>query len=197
MKKERLIEHGIDADLAEKIAAELAEEMKGFVPKARFDEVNAAKKAAEESVGSYKQQLETLKRSQEASEGLKAQVEELQRKNAAAEESHAAEIARLRLDNAVEIALTNAKALNNKAARALLDLEDAKFDGEGNVIGLQEQIKALAEGEGTKFLFGSEPKLKGAKLGESLREGEGKTDLSKMSYAELSAYFETNPDAAN
>lgn len=197
MKKERLIEHGIDADLAEKIAAELAEEMKGFVPKARFDEVNAAKKAAEESVGSYKQQLETLKRSQEASEGLKAQVEELQKKNAAAEESHAAEIARLRLDNAVEIALTNAKALNNKAARALLDLEDAKFDGEGNVIGLQEQIKALAEGEGTKFLFGGEPKLKGAKLGESLREGEGKTDLSKMSYAELSAYFEANPDAAN
>lgn len=194
MEKDRLMELGAEEALAEKIEAELTEEMKGYVPKARFDEVIAQKNQAEDTVKTYKDQLDALKESEGASEALKQQVADLQRQNAEAEQAHAQEMHRLRLDNAVDIALTNAKALNNRAARALLDLENAKLDKDGNVIGLAEQIKALSEAEDTKFLFGSAaPKLKGAKLGEGADRGEHGADLSKMSYAELSAYFEANP----
>lgn len=196
MKKDRLMELGVDETLAATIETELTEEMKGYVPKARFDEVNAQKKQAEDSVKTYKEQLDTLKASEGASEALKQQVADLQRQNAEAEQAHKQELDRIRLDSAVDIALTNAKALNNKAARALLDLEGAKIDKDGNVIGLAEQIKALSEAEDTKFLFGgAAPRLKGAKLGEGADRGEHGADLSKMSYAELSAYFEANPDA--
>lgn len=198
MKKERLIELGVEASIAEKIAAEIAEEMKGFVPKARFDEVNAAKKAAEETAAEHKQQLEDLKKSAGDNEGLKKQIEELQQKNSAAEEAHKAEIQNLKLDGAVSAALTKVNALNHKAVRALLDLENAQFGDDGEVKGLADQLKALSEAEDSKMLFGSGmPAMKGAKIGASGDKGGASgADLSKMSYAELSAYFEAHPDAA-
>ncbi|MBP3410472.1 MAG: phage scaffolding protein [Clostridia bacterium] len=198
MNKERLIEHGVEASIAEKIAAEIAEEMKGFVPKARFDEVNTAKKNAEEAAAAHKQQLEELKKAAGDNEGLKKQIEELQQKNSASEEAHKVEIHQLKLDAAVAAELASANCLNQKAARALLNLEKAEFAEDGKVKGLAEQVKALVAAEDSKMLFGTgTPAMKGAKLGQSPDKGGASgADLSKMSYAELSAYFEAHPDAA-
>ena len=50
MKKEDFVALGISEEAAEKVAAMFAEELKGYVPKSRFDEVNRAKKEAETSL---------------------------------------------------------------------------------------------------------------------------------------------------
>ena len=108
----------------------------------------------------------------------------------------------LKIDYAVEKALTGAKAKNIKAVKALLELEDAKLDKDGNVKGLAEQIEKLTAGDDTKFLFEAQkqqkPHFKGFQPGASggTKPGEGeKLDFSKMSYEELTAYMEANPDA--
>ena len=44
MKKEEFVKLGIDEELAKKAEAASQEELKGFIPKARFDEVNIEKK---------------------------------------------------------------------------------------------------------------------------------------------------------
>lgn len=49
------------------------------------------------------------------------QIEELQKKNTEQAKAHAAEMAQLKLDNAVDTALTAAGAKNSKAVKALLD----------------------------------------------------------------------------
>lgn len=152
-------------------------------------------------VGDRDKQLETLKASAGDNADLKKKIEELQTENATAKASHESELNQLKIDFAVEKALTGAKAKNITAVKALLDLKDAKFDKEGNVKGLAEQIEKLTSDEGTKFLFEAQKQqqnFKGFQPGASgeKKPGEGETvDFSKMSYDELTAYMEANPDA--
>lgn len=198
MKKEELVKLGLTEEDAEKVAKASEEELKGFVPKTRFDEVNEAKKHAEESVKERDKQIEGLKTSAGDAEKLKEQIEQLQQDNKAKDSLHASEIKKLKIDNAVDSALMTAKAKNLKAVRALLDLDKAELSEDGTVKGLAEQIEALSKADDSKFLFESsgKPNIKGAKTGEDGSDGNGgKPDLSKMNYDEICQYLAENPDA--
>lgn len=197
MKKDELIKLGLDEETAEKVAAASAEELKAYVPKSRFDEVNTARKTAEDAVKERDSQIEGLRTSAGSVDELKGQIAALQADNKAKDEQHAAEMKALRIDNAVSSALMKAGALNVKAAKALLGLEGAELAEDGSVKGLDGQIKALTEAEDSKFLFGSsKPRMKGARTGENgAEDGDGRVDTSKMSYDELCAYLAENPDA--
>lgn len=143
-------------------------------------------------------QLETLKASAGDNEALTKQIADLQAENVKAKETHEAELNQLKVDFAVEKALTGAKAKNIKAVRALLDLTDAKLDKDGNVKGLSEQIEKLTTGADTKFLFEAakqRPTFKGFQPGASEGKPDAEVDMSKMTYEELTAYMESNPDA--
>lgn len=150
-------------------------------------------------VGDRDMQLETLKASAGDNADLKKKIEELQTENATAKASHESELNQLKIDFAVEKALTGAKAKNITAVKALLDLKDAKFDKEGNVKGLAEQIEKLTSDEGTKFLFEAQKQqqnFKGFQPGASAQQKPGaEVDTSKMNYDELCAYLAENPDA--
>lgn len=197
MKKEELLKLGLDEETAEKVAAASTEELKNFVPKSRFDEVNTAKKAAEDAVKDRDKQIETLRTSAGTVDDLKNQIAALQADNKAKDDQHAKEMKQLQVDNAVNSALTAAKAKNLKAVKALLNLTDAELADDGTVKGLADQIKALTEAEDSKFMFDSaKPRMKGAKSGEDGSNDEGgSVDPSKMSYEELCAYLADNPDA--
>ena len=197
MRKEDLIKLGVAEDVAEAVAQASAEELKGYIPLSRFNEVNEARKHAEDSVKERDKQIEGLKASSGDAEKLKLQIEQLQAANKQKDSDHATEIRQLKVDNAVESALTGAKAKNLKAVRALLDLSNAELAEDGTVKGLAEQIKALQESEDSKFMFDiGKPILKGARTGEDgIDGGDGKPDLSTMSYSELCQYLAENPDA--
>ena len=143
-------------------------------------------------------QLEDLKASAKDNEELSKQIADLQKANADAATAHESELTKLKVDFAVDKALSGAKAKNIKAVKALLDLTDAKLDKEGNVKGLQEQIDKLTSDDSTKFLFETvqAPQFKGFQPGVSAQQKPGaNADISKMSYDELTAYMEANPDA--
>ena len=197
MKKEEFVKLGIDEETAKKCEAASLEELKGFIPKARFDEVNTAKNTAEALVKERDGQLETLKNSTGDVESLKKQIETLQADNKAKDDAHAAEIKQLKIDAAVEAALTGAKAKNSVAVKALLkDLDKAELSEDGTIKGLAEQIEALQKSDEYLFEAKESKKIKGAKPGETGKEdGDGKVDTSKMTYSELAAYMAENPDA--
>lgn len=150
-------------------------------------------------VGDRDKQLETLKASAGDNADLKKQIEDLQTENATAKANHESELNQLKIDFAVEKALTGAKAKNIKAVKALLELDDAKLDKDGNVKGLAEQIEKLTSDEGTKFLFEAQKQqqnFKGFQPGASAQQKPGaEVDTSKMNYDELCAYLAENPDA--
>lgn len=147
-------------------------------------------------------QLEDLKKSTGDVEELTKKIETLQAENKANSEAHAAEIKQMKLDAAIDTALSNAKAKNNKAVKALLnDLDKLELNEDGSIKGdsLKNQLEALVKGEDTKFLFNSEKKkadIKGAKPGKSDTDDadDDKVDLSKMTYDERAKYFEEHPE---
>lgn len=198
MKKDEFVKLGIDEETAKKCEAASTEELKGYIPKARFDEVNNEKKTLEATVLERNGQLETLKNSTGDVEAMKKQIADLQTENKTKDEAHAAEIKRLKIDAAVETALIAAKAKNTTAAKALLkDLDKAELADDGTVRGLSEQIAALQESD--DYLFEAKDgkkNIRGAQPGEAGNENGDKTvDVSKMNYTELAAYMAEHPDA--
>ena len=191
---------GYTDEVDAKVSAEIG---KNFVSKADFNQVNAAKKKAEDDVKTRDQQLETLKKSTGDTAALQEQITTLQTQNAEAKKTYEAELARVRLDGAVEAALTAAGAKNNTAAKALLAdfLKDAKLDDSGAVKGLAAEIDTLAKADATAFLFnttdGNAQQFKGMQPGAA----GGKTppaagkEPKDMNYDELCAYLEANPGA--
>lgn len=198
MKKEEFVKLGISEQLAVKAEAASQEELKGFVPKTRFNEVNDEKKKLEQDVRDRDSQLETLKNSTGNVEEMKKQIADLQKANKDAADLHAAEIKQLKIDAAVDAALTSAKAKNTTAVKALLkDLDKAELAEDGTIKGLSEQIEALQKSD--EYLFEAKDtkktQVKGAKPGESGNEdGDHGVDLSKMSYSEMAAYLAEHPD---
>jgi hypothetical protein len=199
MKKEEFIKLGISEELAAKCESASQEELKGYIPKSRFDEVNNEKKKLELDVRDRDGQLETLKNSTGDVDSLKKQIETLQAENKTKDEAHAAEIKQLKVDSAIDLALGDAKAKNKIAVKALLkDMDKAELDADGSIKGLAEQIAALQKSD--SYLFDAKEtkpgKFKGAEPGQSGNEdGDKGVDTSKMSYSELSAYLAENPDA--
>ena len=197
MKKEDLIALGLEEELAVKVAEASAEELKGFIPKARFDELNETKKALEKDIAARDKQLEDLKKVD--AEGLKAEIDRLQGENQTAKEKYEADLKQMRIESEVEKALLNAKAKNLKAVKALLDIGKLELDGE-SLKGLDDQIKTLLEDESTKFLFGEgEASLKGLKPGEAGgKPDSGKNPWSKEHWnlTEQGKLLRENPELA-
>lgn len=184
-------------DIEKKISQEIG---KSFVAKADFNAKNDSLKNLEAQVHERDTQLETLKKSTGDAEALKEQITQLQAANAAQAKTYAEEIKQLKINNAVETALVGAKAKNVKAAMALLNLDKAELSEDGTVKGLAEQIKALTEGPDTGFLFETSSNKNGSFKGLNPAEGgdnggSGAKAPQEMSYTELCAYLEKNPDA--
>ena len=152
MNKEDLLKLGLTEEQAEKVLSANTEQLKGFIPKARFDEVNNAKKQAEKDLSDRDKQLETLKNSTGDIETLKQTIETLQNENKAAMDKYNAELAEIKLAGAVDTALLGADALNVKAVKALLDMSKIKMDGDV-LLGINEQIESLKKAEDSKMLF--------------------------------------------
>lgn len=181
MTKEKLLEWG----LTEEQATKVMEGLNGsFVTKARFNEVNTELTNAKNTIKERDTQLETLKKSTGDTKALQDQITQLQTDNANQKKAHEAELKALKISNAVDMALTGAKAKNNTAVKALMAdfLAKAELAEDGTVKGLDAEVKKLVEGKETAFLFekSTGTKFKGAKSAEKGDGAEGGMTLEKL-----------------
>lgn len=164
---------------------------------AQIEELTKERDGYKDQITERDKQLNDLKKAAKDQKELQDQITQLQEDNKAAVEAHKAEMKQLRIDNAVDKALTASGARNAKAVRALLDLDKAELADDGTVKGLDAQLKALKGAEDSKFLF-SEKKtaIKGAKPGESgdIDPSGRETDPAKMSYEDFVAQAKENPE---
>lgn len=195
MKKEDLIAMGLTEEQAQKVMDSLDG---NFVTKARFNEVNEENKSLKKSVSDRDKQLEDLKKSSGDNAALQQQIADLQKANADQQKAHEAEMNQLKLDNAIDAALTAAGAKNAKAVKALLDTSAFKMGDDGKVAGLEAALAAVQKSDAYLFAEKQNPQqnFKGFQPGASGSVKPGtKVDMSKMSYEELANYIENNPDA--
>lgn len=195
--KEQLVEIGLTEETAQKVMDEVVG--KNYVPKSRFNEVNEENKTLKKSVADYDKQFEDLKKSSGDNTALQQQIAELQRQNNDQKKAHEAEMAQLRLDNAIDSALTSAGAKNVKAVKPFIDATKVKLDEDGKLTGLDEQLKEVQKTEGYLFAEKQQTKqqtFRGFQPGASGDVKPGtEVDTSKMTYSELAAYMAANPDA--
>ena len=188
MNKDDLLKLGLSEEQAEKVLSANAEQLKGFIPKSRFDEVNNTKKQLEKDLKDRDAQLENLKNSSGDVETMKQTIENLQRDNKAAKDNFEAELAKFKLESAIDTALLSSNAVNTKAVKALLDMGKIKLDGEV-LIGINEQIEALKTAEDSKMMFKvaeskpKEPNFSGVKPGEGNTGTEGANQTKSLADA--------------
>lgn len=191
MKKEELIALGLSEEQAQKVMGAFD----GYVEKTKLDEVSKENQTLKASVADRDKQLEVLKKSSGDNAELKKQIEALQQQNAEQKKLHDAEMSQLRLDNAVDSALTAAGAKNIRAVRALIDLSKVKLGDDGKLAGWDEALKSVHESD--PYLFAENNTVfKGFEPGAAgdVKPDAG-IDTSKMTYTELAAYMAANPDA--
>ena len=194
MNKEDLIAMGLTEEQAKKVMDSLDG---NYVTKTRFNEVNEENKTLKKSVSDRDKQLEDLKKSSGDNEELKKQIETLQQENANQKMAHDAEMTQLRLDNAIDAALTAAGAKNIKAVRALIDTSKVKVGEDGKLTGFDDLLSAVQKSDSYLFTEKQQKQnFKGFQPGASGNVKPGtKVDMSKMTYEELANYIDQNPDA--
>lgn len=193
MNKENLLKLGLSEEQAEKVLSANAEQLKGFIPKSRFDEVNNTKKQLEKDLKDRDMQLENLKNSSGDVETMKQTIENLQRDNKAAKDNFEAELAKFKLESAIDTTLLGSNVINTRAVKALLDMDKIKLDGDV-LIGINEQIEALKNAEDSKMLFKvtetkqKEPNFSGVKPGEGNTQNSTGESAGKIkTYSEMMA----------
>lgn len=143
MKKEELIALGLEEAVALKVEQASMEELKGFIPKTRFDEVNETKKDLEKQIKDRDTQLTELNKKVKGNEDLEKTIKDLQDTNKATKEQYEAKIKEMTINASIQAKLTDTK---------YPDLLSTKFDktklsiaADGTVIGIDEQLTTIKE----------------------------------------------------
>lgn len=163
-----------------------------FIPKARFDEVNEQKNEYKKMVDERDKQLEQLKEKAKGHDELTAKLTELEAQNKQTKEEYEGKMAELKKNTAIDLALAKQKAKNVKAVKALLDMGKVSLDGE-NLIGLEEQLKALKESD--PYLFGDAKPKVGSETNPPADNNDPvktftKEDIEKMTPEEINKNWE-------
>lgn len=119
----------------------------------RYNKLQEQKKQYEDSSKELEKQLKELSKNNADNEELKKQLEQLQLSNKELEENHLKEMNKLQFDFALDGALSGAKCKNNKALKALLDMEGIKYQ-DGKLEGLETQLESLKKE--ASYLFEAE-----------------------------------------
>lgn len=146
MKREFLKELGLTDEQIDKVMAENGKDIEKHKTTAETHktEIENLKSQLEEA----NKQIEDFKGMD--IEGIKKAAEEYKTKFEEAQAKAKADMEKLQFDHALEKALTDSKAKNTKAVKALLDLEGLKLK-DGEIIGLKDQLEKVKEEN--DFLF--------------------------------------------
>ena len=164
----------------------------------RYNKLQEQKKQLEEASKAYQKQLEELTKNNADVEALNKLVEQLQLSNKELEENHSKEMHNLQFNFALEGALTNAKSKNNKALKALLNMDNIKYQ-EGKLEGLQEQIEALQKDASYLFDLDTTPQNTGGlgNFGRGNNPTITKEQFRSMSYMEKMDLYNKDKDLFN
>ena len=158
---------------------ELADEVIDQIMKLHGKDVEAHKvqlTEAEKQVTSLQGQLDEANKTIEGFkeldvDGIKAAANEWKTKAEQAKAEATAEIEKLKFDHALEGALTEARAKNPKAVKALLNFENLKLAEGGKIVDLDAQLKVIKEEN--DYLFESDQPVPKIVTG-----GQGKTKVT-------------------
>lgn len=192
MTKEELLALGLTEEQAAKVVEDYG---KNYVSKDQFNAKNEELKSVKGELTTLNSEIDNLKKSNADNAELAKQIETMRADAESRKAEYEGKIAQLEIDNIVNVALSNAKAKNNVAVRALLDLTDAKVK-DGKIKGLDEQLAEVAKAN--PYLFGEASAPKGVAPGNPGGKAPSgavtKEDFAKMTYSQRAELFANDID---
>ena len=163
----------------------------------RYTKLKGQKADLDEQIKAANTTITELKKNNKDNEALQQTIQD----HEATIENLKKESAQKDFNNALDSALKDNKCKNAKALKALLDLDNIKFN-EGKLEGLEGQLTALKESDG--YLFDTSNPAPGntGGTGNHPRVGGGagevtKADLMKMPYSKRVEFFNNNKEEFN
>lgn len=191
MTKEQFIALGLTEEQAKKASEASQEELKTYIPKHRFDEVNEENKTLKNTAKENADQLETLKKSAGDNAELQKQIQTLQDEVKKKDEESQAALKDMKITNAIKLAIAG-KVHDEELASSLFDKSKLILSDDGKVTGLEEQLKTLSESK--KFLFKEDTTTKpetkpGFKIGSDGKPAEQQTTRSTSLFSAVTAHL--------
>lgn len=163
----------------------------------RYTKLKSQKADLDEQIKTANTTITELKKNNKDNEALQRTIQD----HEATIENLKKESAQKDFNYALDSALKDNKCKNAKALKALLDLDNIKFN-EGKLEGLEGQLNALKESDG--YLFDTSNPAPGntGGTGNHPRVGGGagevtKADLMKMPYSKRVEFFNNNKEEFN
>ncbi len=144
--------------------------------------------AEEEKLKTANQTIQDLQEAAKAFDGV--DVKKLQEDMTTLQEKYDQDIAAMKLDNALELALVSGQVRNVRAVKALLDSSQIKMDGD-TLTGLDSQLKALRETDGYLFKDQQVPNV----VRPTGNPPPEDANLDQMTYSQTIAYLQAHPNA--
>lgn len=95
--------------------------------------------------------IKGLRKNAKDNDELSQQLQDLQSKYKQDHENLTNEVAKVKLNGAIDNALTHNQVRNTKAFKALLDMDSIKLNDQGQLTGLDDQIKSIRKSD--PYLF--------------------------------------------
>ena len=193
MKRDFLKNLGLADDVIESIMSENSKD----IIAAQDDLENYRKQAKklQDDIKNRDKQIADLKKNNANNEELQEQLTQIQADNKKQKEDYEFKIKQLKIDTAVDKAITARRGKNVKAIKALLDLENVEVGEDGTINGLSEQFEQLTNAEDSAFLFDVEdnkPKPSGARISTG-GPTPNEFDFNKATYTEMVEFLNANP----
>lgn len=192
LKKMELTDGQIDA-----IMAENGKDVNGL--KEQVNSLTTEKDGLQSQLTDHDAQLKDLKGKVKGSDELTAEIDKLQKANKEAKAKYESNLTAQQKSFLVDKALTGAGARNAKAVSSLLDLDSVEVK-DGQLTGLDDQLKALRESDGYMFKEDPQPTKPQPQGGVQITGGQPKPesapkiDMAHASYQEIKAFKEAHPD---
>lgn len=149
MKRKQLEELGLQEEQIKKImdlnGADIGK------AKGESSDLQAENEALKSQMSERDKDLKKLRSQVKDNEGLTKQFNDLKSKYDKDTADLTQKLATNRLNSAIDQSLSKANVRNNKAIRGLLNMDEIKLDDDGNLTGLDDQIKSLHKSDAYLF----------------------------------------------
>lgn len=157
----------------------------------RYTKLKEQKTELDKMVKDRDIQLSDLSKNNKDNAELKTKLDELQLSNKNQITDYEAKISKMEFDNALDKTLSSAKCKNNKALKALLDVEGIKYQ-DGKLEGLEGQLENLKKE--ASYLFDVEENQGGSGFNPSGGNSKmTKEEFSSLGYMQRVELQQNNP----
>lgn len=185
---------GVSDEIAQKVLDSFKDTDSNKVPISRLNEVIKERDGYKTQISNLETEIKGLKELSGDNEALNTKIAELEETNQKAKADFDKAIRQTKIENAINLALIEAEAINPATVKPLIKMNDILLTEDGTmVVGLKEQIEKLKDGEDTSFLFGKKQKsIKGVKPTDGTGDPKPPKSDSEKSYWDWAAELENN-----